>query len=253
MVSTHVLIEQVPDEVSSIKLNMQSVNDETHVIWSPERSTLLCIYLSVCDLPDPKSSTFYNTTHTHADSLTFVSDHPTPYTDLFLSTKEKYNPVAKKVHPAIGELPEKFRIEREIIDINDTHLQEMKHSLDVDGDDKIPTTTSQIISPNRALLSLAIYPPSFYHFLLSNISPYIPKTRYCHILRRARPLLHGSQGYGVKLSLTLLLSFSLLSYKDKDILENGLKNIVLYKMVYYSLFLLFLPILLYLSCNTPKS
>jgi hypothetical protein len=36
MVSTHTLIEQVPDKVSSIKLNMQSVNDETHVIRYPE-------------------------------------------------------------------------------------------------------------------------------------------------------------------------------------------------------------------------
>jgi hypothetical protein len=38
-----------------------------------------------------------------------------PYTDLFLSTKKKYKPVAKKVHPVIGELPEKFRIECKII------------------------------------------------------------------------------------------------------------------------------------------
>jgi hypothetical protein len=64
-------------------------------------------------LPDPKSLAFYNTTPT--DSSTFVSDHPTPYTDLFLSTKEEYKPVAKKVHPAIGELPEKFRIACKII------------------------------------------------------------------------------------------------------------------------------------------
>jgi hypothetical protein len=116
-VSTHVLIEQVPDEVSSsIKLNIQSVNDETHVIWSPERSTPLCVYLAVCDLPDPKLLTFYNTTHTPADSSTFASEHLTPYTDLFLSTKRKYKPVAKKVHPVIGELPEKFCIEHKIID-----------------------------------------------------------------------------------------------------------------------------------------
>jgi hypothetical protein len=38
----------------------------------------------------------------------------TPYTNLFLSTKKKYKPVAKKVHPVIGESPEKFRIERKI-------------------------------------------------------------------------------------------------------------------------------------------
>jgi hypothetical protein len=117
MVSNHLLIEQVPDEVSSsIKLNIQLVNDETHVIQSPERSTLLCVYLSICDLPDPKSSTFYNATHTPTDLLTLTSEQLAPYTDLFLSAQEKYKPVAKKVLPVIGELPETFRIEREIID-----------------------------------------------------------------------------------------------------------------------------------------
>jgi hypothetical protein len=103
------LIEQVPDEVSS------SVNNGTHVTQSPEQSTLLCMYFSVCDLPDPKSSTFYNTTHTPADLTTFASEHLAPYTDLFLSTKERYKPITKKVHRVIGELPEKFRIERKII------------------------------------------------------------------------------------------------------------------------------------------
>jgi hypothetical protein len=38
-----------------------------------------------------------------------------PYTNLFLSAKKKYKPVAKKVHPVIGELPKKFSIERKII------------------------------------------------------------------------------------------------------------------------------------------
>jgi hypothetical protein len=60
-------------------------------------------------------STFYNTTGTLADSSTLSSDLPAPYTDLLLSTKEKYQPIAQEVHPAIGDLPEKFRIEREII------------------------------------------------------------------------------------------------------------------------------------------
>jgi hypothetical protein len=108
-VSTHALIEQVPDEVSS------SVNNETHVIRSPEQSTLLCVYFSVCDLPDPKSSTFYNATCTPADSLTFTSEYLTSYTNLFLATKMKYKPIAKKVHPVIGELPKKFRIKHKII------------------------------------------------------------------------------------------------------------------------------------------
>jgi hypothetical protein len=47
--------------------------------------------------------------------MTFASKRLTPYTDIFLSTKKKYKPVAKKVHPVIGELPEKFRIECNII------------------------------------------------------------------------------------------------------------------------------------------
>jgi hypothetical protein len=38
-----------------------------------------------------------------------------PYTDLFLSAKKIYKPIAKKVCPVIGELPEKFQIERKII------------------------------------------------------------------------------------------------------------------------------------------
>jgi hypothetical protein len=37
--------------------------------------------------------------------LTFSSEYLAPYTN---STKQKYKPVAKKVHAVIGELPEKF-------------------------------------------------------------------------------------------------------------------------------------------------
>jgi hypothetical protein len=48
-------------------------------------------------------------------STTSPSDRLAPYTDLFLSAKKKYKPVAKKVHPVIGELPEKFCIEHKII------------------------------------------------------------------------------------------------------------------------------------------
>jgi hypothetical protein len=115
-VSTHALIEQVPNEVpSSIMLNMQSVYDETHVTRSLGQSPPLCVYLSVCNLPDPDSSTFHNATRTPADSSTIPSDRPAPYTDLLLSTKEKYQPVAQEVHPAIGDLPDKFRIEHDII------------------------------------------------------------------------------------------------------------------------------------------
>jgi hypothetical protein len=59
----------------------------------------------------------------------------------------------------------------DIIDIDDTRLQDMEHSLDADGE-YLPT-----ISLNKTLLSLSIYfPLSFYHFPLSDISPFIPKT-----------------------------------------------------------------------------
>jgi hypothetical protein len=64
--------------------------------------------------------TLYNTIctpvgSTTSPSTTSPSDRLAPYTDLFLSAKKKYKPVAKKVRPVIGELPEKFHIERKII------------------------------------------------------------------------------------------------------------------------------------------
>jgi hypothetical protein len=101
-------------------ISLDSVNSSVFVeaytpIPSPDLSTLSRIYLSTCDFPDTESSTFCNTNHTPADSSTFSSGHLTPYTNLFLSTKKEYKPVAKKVRPVIGELPEKFRIECKII------------------------------------------------------------------------------------------------------------------------------------------
>jgi hypothetical protein len=101
-------------------ISLDSVNSSVFVepytpIPSPDSSTLSRIYLSACDLPDTKLSTFSNTTYTHADSSTFSSDRLVPYTDLFLSTKKKYKPIAKKVRPVIGELPEKFHIKCKII------------------------------------------------------------------------------------------------------------------------------------------
>jgi hypothetical protein len=101
-------------------ISLDSVNSSAFFeaytpIPSPDSSTLSRIYLSACDSPDTKSSTFSNTTYTHADSSTSTSDQLAPYTDLFLSTKKKYKPVTKKVRPVIGELPEKFCIECKII------------------------------------------------------------------------------------------------------------------------------------------
>jgi hypothetical protein len=117
------LVERENDYALIISLD--SVNSSAFVeaytpIPSSDSSTLSHIYLSACDFPDTPSSTLYNTIHTPADSTTSPSttspsDRLAPYTNLFLSTKKKYKPVAKKVHPVIGELPEKFHIERKII------------------------------------------------------------------------------------------------------------------------------------------
>jgi hypothetical protein len=107
-------------------ISLDSVNSLAFVgaytpILSLDSSTLSRIYLSTCDFPDTPSSTLYNTIHTPADSMTSPSmtspfDRLAPYTDLFLSAKKKYKPVAKKVRPVIGELPKKFCIECKIID-----------------------------------------------------------------------------------------------------------------------------------------
>jgi hypothetical protein len=117
------LVERENDYALIISLN--SMNSSAFVeaytpIPSPDSSTLSHIYLSTCDFPDTPSSTLYNTVHTPTDSTTsFLTTSPSkclaPYTDLFLSAKKKYKPVAKKVRPVIGELPEKFRIKRKII------------------------------------------------------------------------------------------------------------------------------------------
>jgi hypothetical protein len=101
-------------------ISLDSVNFSVFVeaytpIPSPDPSTLSHIHLSACDFPDTESLTFCNITHTPTDSSTFASEHLVSYTDLFLSSKKKYKPVAKKVHPVIGELPKKFRIEHKII------------------------------------------------------------------------------------------------------------------------------------------
>jgi hypothetical protein len=116
-------VERENDYVLIISLD--SVDSSAFVeaytpILSSDSSTLSRIYLSTCNFLDTPSSTFRNTTHTPADSTTAFSTTSSstrlaPYTDLFLSAKKKYKPIAKKVRPVIGELPEKFHIERKII------------------------------------------------------------------------------------------------------------------------------------------
>jgi hypothetical protein len=112
------LVERENDYALIISLD--SVNSLAFVeaytpIPSSDSFTLSHIYLSTCDFPDTESSTFSNAIHTPADLTTSASKRLAPYTDLFLSTKKKYKPVAKKVCPVLGELPEKFWIEHKII------------------------------------------------------------------------------------------------------------------------------------------
>jgi hypothetical protein len=100
------LVERENDYALIISLD--SVNSSAFVeaytpILSPDPSTLSCIYLSTCDFPDLESLTFCNTAHTPSDLMNFASNHLVPYTDLFLSTKKKYKPIAKKVCSVIGE------------------------------------------------------------------------------------------------------------------------------------------------------
>jgi hypothetical protein len=109
----------------ALVISLDSVKSSAFVeaytpIPSSDSSTLSRIYLSACDLPDTPSLTLYNTVHTPVDSTTSpsttsLSNRLAPYTNLFLSAKKEYKPIAKKVHPVIGELPEKFRIEHRII------------------------------------------------------------------------------------------------------------------------------------------
>jgi hypothetical protein len=85
----------------------------------------------------------------------------------------------------------------DFIDIDDICLQEMEHSLNVDGDGE-DTYQNPIDNLTEYSPPISLYfPLSFYHVPLSDISPFIPKTRYRPILHHARPLLHGSQGYDV--------------------------------------------------------
>jgi hypothetical protein len=66
---------------------------------------------------------------------------------------------------------------------------------------------------NKVLLSLSLYfPLSFYHFLyLTSLLLYQRHDIDLFFVTQG-PLLHGSQGYDVKLSLTLLLLFYFLTH-----------------------------------------
>jgi hypothetical protein len=91
-------------------ISLDSVNSLAFVeaytpILSPDPSTLSRIYLSTCDFPDTKSSTFCNTNHTPSDSMTPASNHLMPYTDLFLSTKGSTSPSPRRFAQLLENYP----------------------------------------------------------------------------------------------------------------------------------------------------
>jgi hypothetical protein len=78
-------------------------------ISSPDSFTLSWIYLSACD---PTDISVYNKINSSGSKS---EKHLSLFSDIFLSTKKKYKPIAKRVHPVIGKLPDKFWIKHKII------------------------------------------------------------------------------------------------------------------------------------------
>jgi hypothetical protein len=108
--------------ISFDSVNSSAVIESYTLISSLDSSTLSCAYLSACDYPG--LSTTCNNINSFDSTEIFTSikngliktqkllDHSA---NIFLSSKKKYKPIAKKVRPVIGELPKKFHIERKII------------------------------------------------------------------------------------------------------------------------------------------
>jgi len=124
-------LSEIDGDVALI-ISFDSNNSSTCIeaytpIPSDDPSTLSRLYLSACDLPDLSSSSPIPCNISDISPLQQSHLRPQqkshkitpkqfhPFTDIFLSAKKKYKPVAKKVRPIIGELPEKFRIQRKII------------------------------------------------------------------------------------------------------------------------------------------
>jgi hypothetical protein len=93
--------------LSVLIISLDSSNSSSSIeaytpISSFHSSSLSQIYLSACDPADISI-------HNKINSLGSKSEkHLSLFSDVFLSTKKKYKPVAKKVHPVIGKLPDKF-------------------------------------------------------------------------------------------------------------------------------------------------
>jgi hypothetical protein len=109
--------------ISFDSVNSSAVIESYTPLSSLDSSTLSCAYLSACDGPgllttcnnfDTFGSTFDVFT-SNKNGLIKTQKHLDHSANIFLSSKKKYKPVAKKVRPVIGELPKKFQIERKII------------------------------------------------------------------------------------------------------------------------------------------
>jgi hypothetical protein len=109
--------------ISFDSVNSSAVIESYTLLSSLDSSTLSCAYLSACDHPgllttcnniDSFDSTF-NIFTSIKNGLIKTQKHLDHSANIFLSSKKKYKPIAKKIHPVIGELPKKFRIKRKII------------------------------------------------------------------------------------------------------------------------------------------
>jgi hypothetical protein len=102
------------DDDYALIISLNSSNSSSGIeaytpISSLNSSTLSRIYLSACDPADISI-------HNKIDSLgSKIEKHLSLFSDVFLLTKYKYTPVAKKIHPGIGELQDKFWSECKII------------------------------------------------------------------------------------------------------------------------------------------
>jgi hypothetical protein len=123
----------------ALVISLDSVNSSAFVeaytpIPSSDSSSLSHIYLSTCDYPDTPSSTLYTTICTPANSTTSPlttspSDRLAPYTDLFLSAKKKYKPVAKRSVQLLENYPRSSASSAKLSAIHSTTYQHLTRTL----------------------------------------------------------------------------------------------------------------------------
>jgi hypothetical protein len=109
--------------ISFDSVNSSAVIESYTPLSSLDSSTLSCAYLSACDHPgllitcnniNSFGSTFDVFT-SNKNGLIKTQKHLDHSANIFLSSKKKYKPVAKKARLVIGELPKKFHIKHKII------------------------------------------------------------------------------------------------------------------------------------------